>query len=138
MIVHSLLQQMADDGFGTVNQDLQIGVLPLNQQGDPRNGIALTARGAEVSRIQTEIQNIDFYVRDKNPLIASNKAQQILDYLKTSYSDICDLPPLDGYTTESYSNVTIEPTSSVEFAGVDDNGGHTFVVSGVVRYQKNN
>lgn len=138
MIVHSLLQQMQNDGFGTVNDDLQMGVLPLKQNGDPRNGIAVTVRGLPVTYLQVEMQAVDFYVRDTNPLIASNKAQQILEYLKESYGDICDLPPLDGYTTESFSNVTITPTSSVEFVGVDENGGHSFVVSGEIRYRKNN
>lgn len=138
MIIHSLLQQMQDDGFGTVNTDLQMGILPLNTQGNPRNGIAITARGSTVTRIQVEIQNVDFYVRNTNPLTASQKAQEILEYLKASYSDICDLPALTGYTTDTYRNVTIEPTSSVEFVGVDDNGGHSFVVSGEVRYEKNN
>lgn len=138
MIIHSLLQQMSNDGFGTVNTDLQMGILPLNQQGNPRNGIAITARGSEVTRVFSNIQNVDFYVRNTNPITASNKAQEILEYLKDSYSEICDLPALAGYTTDTYRNVTIEPTSSVEFVGVDDNNGHSFVVSGVVRYEKNN
>lgn len=138
MIVHSLIQQMSDDGFGTVNQDLQMGVIPLNAQGNPRNGIAVITRGEPVTRIQIEVQAVDFYVRNTNPLLASQTAQDILEYLKESYSDICDLPPLAGYTTDSYRNVTIEPTSSVEFVGVDDNGGHSFVVSGTIRYEKVN
>lgn len=137
MIVHSLLQQMSDDGFGTVNQDLQMGVIPLNSQGNPRNGIAVITRGNPITRTQIEIQNVDFYIRNTNPLDASNTAEQIVEYLQDSYSEICDLPALEGYTTDTYSNVTIEPTSSPEFVGVDENGGHSFVVSGVVRFKKN-
>lgn len=129
---------MSDDGFGTVNQDLQIGVLPLKPDGNPRNGIAITARGAEVTNRRVGIQNVDFYVRNTNPITASQEAEEILEYLKTSYSEICDLPALTGYTTDTYSHVTITPTSSVEFVGVDDNGGHSFVVSGEIRFKKNN
>lgn len=136
MIIHSLLQQLQDDGFGTVGQDLQMGVLPVNGQGDPINGIAVTARGSDETMRGTHFQNVDFYVRNSNPLVAANAAQEILDYLKTSYTDICTLPPLDGVTTESFTNVTIEPTSSPEYVGVDDNNGTSYVVSGVIRYKK--
>lgn len=129
---------MQNDGFGTVNQDLQMGVIPLDKQGDPRDGIAVTARGSDVTRLDVSIQNVDFYVRNTNPLVASQTAQDILEYLKTSYGDICDLPALNGYTTETFSNVTITPTSSVEFVGVDENNGHSFVVSGEIRYKSNN
>lgn len=129
---------MANDGFGTVDVDLQMGVLPLNSDGDPINGIAIIPRGSPVNRVQAEIQAIDFYVRNTNPITASTQAEGIVEYLKASFSEICELPPLDGYTTDSYSNVTIVPTSSVEFVGVDDNGGHSFVVSGEVRYTKVN
>lgn len=136
MIIHSLLQQMQDDGFGTVNADLQMGVIPLNAQGNPRNGIAVISRGSAVTRLQVEVQAVDFYVRNTNPLVASQTAQEILEYLRDSYAEICELPALAGYTEETYRNVTIEPTGSVEFVGVDENGGHSFVVSGIVRYEK--
>lgn len=138
MIVHSLLQQLEDDGFGTVSQDLQIGTLPLDDKSNPRNGIAITLRGLPVNRLDVSQQAVDFYVRNKNPLVAANTAQEILDYLMESYTNVCDLPSLDGITTDTYSNVTITPTSSVEYVGVDDNGGTSFVVSGEVRYRKNN
>lgn len=136
MIIHSLLQQLSDDGFGTVGEDLQVGVLPVDGNGDPRNGIAVTPRGLPVTRVQIEQQAIDLYVRNTNPLTSLNKAQELLEYLRDSYSEVCDLPPLQGATTESFSNVTIEPDSSVDYVGVDDNGGTTFVTSGLVRYEK--
>lgn len=136
MIIHSLLQQMEYDGFGTVGSDLQIGVLPVLSNGNPRNGIAITPRGSVVDRIQIEVQSVDFYVRNTNPLVASQTAQEILEYLKESFSEVCSLPALTGVTTETFSNVTIEPTSSVEYVGVDDNNGTSFVVSGDVRYIK--
>ena len=136
MIIHSLLQQMSDDGFGTVGEDLQIGVLPVDGNGDARNGIAVTPRGLPVTRIQIEEQAVDLYVRNTNPLTALNKAQELLEYLKDSFAEVCDLPPLEGVTEETFTNVTITPSSSVELVGSDDNGGTTFVVSGEIQYKK--
>ena len=138
MIAHSLMAQMQIDGFGTVNEDIQLSTLPLKPDGNPRNGIAIALRGEAVTRVQIEIQAIDFYLRNTNPLTATQTAQEILEYLQESYADICTLPALSPYTTETYSNVTITPTSSVEFAGVDDNNGHVYVVSGEIRYIKDN
>jgi len=137
MIIHSLLQQLKNDGFGIVGTTLQVGVLPLDDKGDAINGIAVTPRGLPVNRTIVNKQAVDFYVRNKNPLTALNKAQELLDYLQTSFSDTCDLPALDGITEETFSDVTITPTSSAEFVGVDDNGGTTFVVSGEVQYENN-
>lgn len=138
MIIHSLLQQLSNDGYGTVGTDLQIGVLPVDGSGDARNGIAVTPRGLPVTRMLVEQQAVDFYSRHKEPMTAINKAQELLEYLRDSYAEVCDLPPLAGATTESFTNVTIEPDSSVDYVGVDDNGGTTFVVSGIVRYEKVN
>jgi len=135
MIVHSLLQQLEDDGFGTVGTTLQMGILPVDENGKARNGIAVITRGTPVTRFNSRIQAVDFYVRNTNPLTASNTAQEILDYLHDSFSDICTLPALDGVTTESYEGVTITPVSAPDYVGQDDNGGHSFVVSGEVRYQ---
>ena len=136
MIIHSLLQQLSDDGFGTVGEDLQIGVLPVDGNGDARNGIAVTPRGLPVTRLMVEQQAVDLYVRNVDPLTALNKAQELLEYLTDSYSEVCDLPPLEGVTEETFSNVTITPSSSAEYVGVDDNGGTTFVVSGEIQYKK--
>lgn len=138
MIVHSLLQQLQDDGFGTVGTTLQMGVLPVDSNGKAINGIAVITRGTPVTRLNTNIQAVDFYVRNTNPLTASNTAQEILEYLKDSFSQTCTLPPLNGITTESYEGVMITPVSAPDYVGVDDNGGHSFVVSGEVRYRNVN
>ena len=136
MLVHSLIQQLQDDGFGTSGTTLQMGILPVDANGEPRNGIAIITRGTPVDRLNVNIQAVDFYVRNSNPLTASNKAQELIEYLQNSYSQICTLPPLDGVTTESYEGVTITPVSAPDFAGQDDNGGWVYVVSGEVRYNE--
>ena len=135
MVIHSLLQQMQVDGFGTIGTDLQVGTLAVDTNGKARNGIAVALRGSAVNRIQIEIQAIDFYVRNSNSLTAIQKAQEILEYLQESFSEICNLPAMPPLT-DTYSNVTIVPTASVDFVGQDDNGGYNYVVSGEIRYKK--
>ena len=137
MVIHSLLQQMQIDGFGTIGDTLQVGTLAVDTNGRAKNGVAVALRGSAVNRTQIEIQAIDFYVRNVSPLASIQKAQQILEYLQEAFSEICNLPAMPPLT-DSYSNVTIVPTSSVEFVGQDDNGGHNYVVSAEVRYIKNN
>lgn len=136
MIVLSLLQQLADDGYGTVNQDLQVGTLPLTGDGKARNGMAITARGMPVDRLNVNIQGIDFYVRNSNPLVALTAAQNLQEYLKEAFGRLCDLPACPPYTTATYSNVMITPVSSITDMGRDDNGGTTFMVSGEIQYKK--
>lgn len=135
MVIHSLLQQMQIDGFGTIGTTLQVGTLAVDANGKARNGVAVALRGSAVDRIQIEIQPVDFYVRDSKSLTAIQTAQEILEYLQESFSEICDLPAMPPLT-DTYSNVTIIPTASVEFVGVDDNNGYNYVVSGEIRYKK--
>ena len=137
MVIHSLLQQMQNSGFGTIGDTLQVGTLAVDTNGRAKNGVAVALRGSAVNRTQIEIQAIDFYVRNSNPLTAIQKAQQILEYLQESFSEICNLPAMPPLT-DTYSNVTIVPTDSVSFVGQDENGGHVYLVSGELRYQKNN
>lgn len=135
MVIHSLLQQMQIDGFGTIGTTLQVGTLAVDSNGRARNGVAVALRGTAVDRIQIEIQAVDFYVRNSNSLSAIQTAQEILEYLQESFSEICNLPAMPPLTY-TYSNVTIIPTASVEFVGVDDNNGYNYVVSGEIRYKK--
>lgn len=138
MILHSMLKQLEIDGFGTVAEDLQPGTLPIDAEtGKPRNGIALALRGLPVSYLWVEKQAMDFYVRDQ-PLTAAQKAKELLQYLKDSYSDICNLPDCPPYATETYRNVTLQPVSSIEWVGDDDNGGTTYVVSSEISFVENN
>ena len=136
MILHSILQDLQDKGFGTIGQDLQVGVLAIDANGKPRNGISLALRGAPINRIQTNIQSIDFYVRHSNSLTALQKAQELVDYLQESFSDVCDLPAMPPLT-DSYSNVIITPTSGIEDVGRDDGGGYNYVLSGSVTFTEN-
>ena len=135
MILHSILQDLQDKGFGTIGQDLQVGVLAVDANGNPRNGISLALRGAPINRIQTNIQSIDFYIRHSNSLTALQKAQELVDYLQESFSDVCDLPAMPPLT-DTYSNVIITPTSGIEDVGRDDGGGYNYVLSGSVIYTK--
>lgn len=138
MITLSLLKQMQTDGIGTIDTDMWHLEIPLDTNGVPRNGLWVLPRGAPVSRFNVNIQPIDIYFRNTNKYTSMKKAKQVLDYLKDSYSEICELPDYPPIFTETYSNVTIEPTSGIEYVGEDVNGKLVFVISGEIRYKVNN
>ena len=136
MITLSLLKQMQTDGVGTLDSDLWHLEIPINGTGTPVNGLWILPRGTTVSRYNVNIQAVDIYVRNNNKNTALKKANQVLQYLKDSYSDICELPSYPPIFNTTYSNVTIEPTSGVDFLGVDENRKFIFVVSGEIRFQE--
>ena len=126
---------MQDDGLGTIGTSLQVGTLAVDANSKPRNGIAVALRGSAVNRTQIEIQAIDFYCFASNPLAVIEKAQSILEWLRESFSEVCNLPAMPPLT-DTYSNVVIVPTSSAEYVGVTDNGFHSYLVSAEIRYTK--
>ena len=135
MVIHSLLQQMQTDGFGTIGDTLQVGTLAVDTNGRAKNGIAVALRGSAVNRTQIEIQAIDFYCFSSNPLTVIEQAQSILEWLRESFSEVCNLPAMPPLT-DTYSNVVIAPTSSAEYVGVTENGFHSYLVSAEIRYTK--
>lgn len=136
MITYSLLKQLADEGFGTLDVDLRHQVIPVDSQGNDVDGVWIISRGTIVSRVNTDIQAFDIYARNKNPMEAQQKLKGILDYLKDAYGEVCTLPATE-YTNESYTNVTIEPTSGVENIGQDSGGKPVFAISGEIKFKEN-
>lgn len=136
MITLSLLKQMQTDGIGTIDTDMFHLEIDIDGQGTARNGLWILPRGGGVSRFSVNIQPVDIYVRHTDKNIAYKKAKEVLDYLKDSFSEICTLPNYPPIFTKTYSNVRIEPTSSVEFLAKDENRKHIFVVSGEIRYEE--
>lgn len=136
MITLSLLKQMQTDNIGTIDTDMFHLEIDIDGQGTARNGLWILPRGGGVSRFSVNIQPVDIYVRHTDKNIAYKKAKEVLDYLKDSFSEICTLPNYPPIFTETYSNVKIEPTSSVEFLAKDENRKHIFVVSGEIRYEE--
>lgn len=137
MITLSLLKQMQTDGIGTIDSDMWHLEIPLDTNGVPRNGLWVLPRGAPVSRFNVNIQPIDIYFRNTNKNTSMKKAKKVLDYLQEAYSDVCELPAYLPIFTDTYTNVTIEPTSGLEYVGEDGNGKLVFVISGEIRYNVN-
>jgi len=136
MILLSLLKQLSLDGFGTIDTDLFYEEAPLNSAGTPKEGVWIVARGSVVSRFNTEIQSFDLYSRYSNKIRGAQKLYDILDYLKEAYSDVCTLPAVAPYSTQTYENIRITPTSGVENVGSDENGKVVRVISGEVYYNQ--
>lgn len=138
MITLSLLQQLENEGFGTIDTDLFYEEAPLDSNGNPKEGVWIVSRGSAVTRFNTEIQSFDLYSRYKNKITGAKKLYDILDYLKEAYSSVCDLPACPPYSESTFKNVRILPTSGVENVGTDENGKVVRVISGEVYYVKEN
>lgn len=129
MISISILKALEEAGFGTIDVDLFLENAPLNSSGKPKNGLWIVTRGSGISRLNTEIQSFDIYSRYANKLTGHQKLDSVLEWLRESYSDVCDLPAVPPHTTQAYNNVRIFPSSSVENVGVDENGLVVRVIS---------
>lgn len=138
MIALHILKLLQDEGFGTIDTDLFFEEAPLDGNGVPKQGVWIVERGTAVDRFNTQTQNFDIYSRYTNKLTGYKKLQDILDYLQEAFSEVCTLPIVPPYSSEVYENVRIQPTSSVENAGIDENAKIVRVISGVVQYQKAN
>lgn len=136
MILLSLLKKFETDNIGTIDMDLFYEEAALNSRGEPKQGIWITSRGAPISRLNINIQAFDVYFRFKNKITASQKAFMVLDKLQEYYQLTCDLEAVPPYTTQAYKNVTIQPTTSIESVGADDQDNIILVVSGEIRYTK--
>lgn len=136
MITLSILKQLENEGFGTIDTDLFFEEASLDSKGNPKNGTWIVTRGSQVSRVNTEIQSFDIYTRYANKLTGHQKLESILEWLKEAYSDVCTLPACPPYTTQTYTNVRIFPTSSIESVGFDENNKLVRVISFEVYFNK--
>jgi len=136
MVTLSLLQQMQDDGLGTIDTNLFFQEIALDSQGKARDGVWLVSRGAPVSRLNINVQQFDLYVRYPNKVTAFTKAEALLEYLKDAYINICDLPACPPYTTQTYKDVRIVPLSGIETVGQDENEKLVLVISGQIQFNK--
>lgn len=136
MITLSILKELENEGFGTIDTDLFFEEASLDSKGNPKNGIWIVTRGSAVSRVNVEIQSFDIYTRYSNKLTGHQKLQEILEWLQEAYGDVCTLPACPPYTTQTYKNVRIFPTSSIESAGFDENNKLVRVISFEVHFNK--
>lgn len=136
MITLSILKELENEGFGTIDTDLFFEEASLDSKGNPKNGIWIVTRGSAISRVNVEIQSFDIYTRYSNKLTGHQKLQEILEWLQEAYGDVCTLPACPPYTTQTYKNVRIFPTSSIESAGFDENNKLVRVISFEVYFNK--
>lgn len=136
MISLHIAKLLADEGFGTLDTDIFWEEAPLDQQGNPREGVWVVTRGAAVDRLTNGYQAFDIYARYANKLTTHQKLEDILEYLKEAFSEVCDLPLVPPYSMERYIDCSIQPTSSVDNVGTDENEKIVKVISGEIRYKK--
>lgn len=136
MITLSVLKEIENAGFGTIDTDLFLEDASLDSKGKPKNGVWIVTRGSSVSRMNIEIQSFDIYSRYANKLTGHQKLESILEWLQEAYNDVCTLPAVLPYTTQEYKNVRIFPTSSIENVGTDENGLIVRVISFDIYFNK--
>lgn len=136
MITLSILKELENNGFGTIDTDLFFEKASLDSKGQPKNGVWIVTRGSTVSRTNVEIQSFDIYSRYSSKLTGHQKLESILEWLQEAYGDVCTLPACPPYTTQTYTNVRIFPQSSIESVGFDENNKLVRVISFEVYYNK--
>ena len=140
MITLHIAKLLEDEGFGIIDQDLFWEEMPLDSNGNARDGIWIVTRGSELSRNGTRTQDFDIYSRSSNKITGSKKLEDILEYISESYDDICELPTVPPYSLTLYYDVRITPVSGIENVGSDEQDKVVRVISGEVKYniQKEN
>lgn len=136
MISLHIAKQLADQGFGTLDQDIFWEENPLDESGEPKDGVWVLSRGSAVDRFHVKTQAFDIYSRYTDKIQGSKKLEDILLYLQEAFGEVCELPEVPPYSNISYSNVRITPSSSVENVGTDENGKIVRLISGSVQYNR--
>lgn len=128
MITLSLLQYIADNGFGTVDKDLFWQKLSID-----KDGVFIADLGQAQTRGERRTQRYELYSRGKSDVDGYRRLKAIADFLNGSY-ETCSLPacPLVP-DSESYSNITIMPLSTPTNIG-EKNGRIIWSVTGKLVY----
>lgn len=129
--IAKLLEQ---EGFGTLDTDIFWEEASVDSKGKPKDGIWVVTRGSAVTRLQSGIQAFDIYARYANKLTTNTKLEGILKYLQESYGTVCTLPLVPPYSDVLYTQAVIQPVSSIENVGADEQDKIVKVISGEIRY----
>jgi len=133
MISLHIAAWLAEEGFGTLDQDIFWEEASLDSKGIPKNGIWVVERGTPYTRL-VKRQAFDIYSRYSNKLTGSQKLEGILERLQEAYGDVCTLPAVPPYSTTTYENVMLQPTSGIENVGTDEQDKVVRVISGEVQF----
>lgn len=134
MVTLHIAALLAQEGFGTLDQDIFWEDMPINAQGDPIDGLWVVARGSALSRFDTTTQAFDIYSRSSNKLESSKQLEDILEFLKDAYGEVCELPTVPPYSLTEYIEVRLRPVSGIENVGVDEQDKVVRVISAEVQY----
>jgi len=133
MISLHIAAWLAEEGFGTLEQDILWEDMPVDQNGNPKDGIWVVERGAPYTRF-VKTQAFDIYSRYTNKLTGSQKLQSILERLQEAYGDVCTLPAVPPFSLTEYHDVMLQPTSGIENVGTDEQNKVVRVISGEVQF----
>lgn len=129
MITLSFLKLLEDEGFGTIDTDLFFQKLTLDKK-----GLYIADIGDPLSRGVRKTQSFELYARGSNDVDGYKKLVDLLDWMKEAYGTICNLPSVPPISTDEYSNVTIQPTSSITNVGLDANNRIIYSLTGQITY----
>lgn len=150
MITLSLLQFLAENGYGEIDADLFWQKLSLG-----KIGVYITDIGQPQSRGQLRVQKYQLYSRGTNDVDGYTRLMKIVDFLNDSYGE-CKLPSIEELftldksklnkanlayvkaklklSTKDYTNVIIMPVSTPTNIGEDTNGRIIWSATGELRY----
>lgn len=131
MVNLHILKLLEANGFGTIDIDLFFEKLTLDKK-----GLYIVSRGGSMNRGIRRVQAFDIYSRGYNDVEGSQRLADVLEFLRESYGNVCELPILAGVSETIYKNVAIEPTSNIESVGLDAQNKMNYVISGQVTYDK--
>lgn len=129
VITLSLLQWLSDNGFGTIDQDLFWEKLGLGKV-----GLYISDVGEAQDRAMRKSTVYEIYSRGKSDLDGYERLQKVAELIRASYG-VCTLPKATGYTDEGFTNVTLEPPSSISSVGEDGNGRVIYSITGRVYWR---
>ena len=136
MVTLHIAQLLANEGFGTLDTDIFWEDMPVDSEGNPKNGVWIVTRGTPVTRFTTTNQAFDIYSRYSNKVTSSKKLEDILDYLQEAYGEVCELPTVPPHSMTRYYDARITPVSAIENVGSDEQDKVVRVISGEIKFKK--
>lgn len=132
MVTLHLLKYLEDNGFGDIDKDLFLEMLPYD-----KDGIAIYSRGGErVYGRGHSVQNFDIYCAYKSTTVGYDKLEKIALFLSDDYDNLCMLPIIPGVSEREYKNARIVTIDNIENIGSDDNKRIVFRLSATIIYER--
>lgn len=129
MITLSFLKLLEDNDFGVIDNDLFFQKLTLDKK-----GLYIADIGDSLTRGQRRTQSFELLARGNNDTDGYKMLSDILDFLRESYSEVCELPAVPPISSTEYTNVTILPTSTITNVGLDANNRIIYSITGQIIY----